>query len=253
MEESVLHAGNGELAIRLTPWDQRAFGMGTAEITRFSPGNPSIGLALLDHAQAWCRERGVRYLFGRFDAAEPGAKQAVLEAGHAILECSLGLSRSGFAQLPQVPARMRPWLRAPLPGDMDTLLRIAREDFRHGRFLEDPAIPEDLAARRTHNWVADLCDQGLLRSAGVADQVIGFHAERVSAEEGHADLLLTGVGARYAMLGLPLWVVALEDLAGRGVRSCSTLVSAANTGVMNLYGKLGFRYDKTLFGFRKYL
>ena len=31
------------------------------------------------------------------------------------------------------------------------------------------------------------------------------------------------------------------------------LISAANTGIVNLYAKLGFHYDKTLFGFRKYL
>ena len=48
-------------------------------------------------------------------------------------------------------------------------------------------------------------------------------------------------------------MVALESLADRGVTSCSTLISAANTGIVNLYAKLGFHYDKTLFGFRKYL
>ena len=68
-----------------------------------------------------------------------------------------------------------------------------------------------------------------------------------------AALILTGAAGRYSMLALPLWITALEHLGSRQVKHCSTLVSAANIGVVNLYARLGFRYDTTLFGYRKFL
>ena len=243
----------GSASVRLTPWDERTLGMRTAEITRLSPSSEENGALLLGQAEAWCRGHGVRYLFGRFDAKLPYVKQAVLESGHVIVECSLTLSRRGFAGLPAVPARMRPTLRAFSESDLVELQRIATEDFAHGRFLEDPSIDPAKAARRTANWIGDLTRQGLVCTAESNGRIIGFHAERVSADGRHADLILTGATARYAVLGVPLWVAALESLAGRGVTSCSTLISAANTGIVNLYARLGFHYDTTLFGFRKYL
>lgn len=247
------HSSGGSVDVRLTPWDQRALGMRTAEIVRLDASSNEAATALLAQAEQWCTEQGVRYLFGRFDAACAPAKSAVLAAGHAIVECSLTLARNGFDGLPVVPARMRPQLREVADADLGELRRIARDDFHHGRFLEDPAIDPGLAAARTGNWVDDLVQQGLMRTAESGGRVIGFHAERIAPDGRHADLILTGATARYAVLALPLWTVALESLRDRGVTSCSTLVSAANTGIVNLYAKLGFRYESTLFGFRKFI
>ena len=61
------------------------------------------------------------------------------------------------------------------------------------------------------------------------------------------------IGPVAAMLALPLWITALESLAAREVPHCTTLVSAANTGILNLYARLGFHFNSTLFGFRKFL
>lgn len=243
----------GHAGIRLTPWDERALGMRTAEIVDLEAQSHEAGIAVLAQAEQWCSSHDVRYLFGRFAASSAPAKAAVLSSGYAIVECSLTLSRNGFDGLPAVPARMRPHLRELSARDLPELERIAREDFNHGRFLEDPAIDPQLATTRTANWVQDLARQGLLRTAESGGRVIGFHAERIDSAGRHADLILTGASRRYAMLGLPLWIVALESLRERGLSSCSTLVSAANTGIVNLYAKLGFRYESTLFGFRKFI
>jgi Sortase and related acyltransferases len=250
---STISVAGGSADVRLTPWDERALGMRTAEIIGLQADSSEAGMAVLAGAEQWCDVHGVRYLFGRFDASSSAAKGAVLASGHAIVECSLTLARRGLDGLPQAPARMRPQLREFCEADLPELERIAREDFQHGRFLEDPAIDAALAATRTANWIGDLARQGLLRTAESGGRVIGFHAERVDPASRHADLILTGATARYAMLGLPLWIVALDSLRERGVTSCSTLVSAANTGIVNLYAKLGFRYETTLFGFRKFL
>ncbi|MBU8975638.1 MULTISPECIES: GNAT family protein [unclassified Lysobacter] len=253
MSATVIEHAGGRAEVRLTPWDERALGMRTAEIVRLEVSDDPAGRPLIEEVERWGRENGVRYLFGRVDAAAPSAKKAVLDAGFAIVECSIALSRAGFAGLPPVPARMRPALRPAEEADIGELERIARDDFNHGRFLEDPAIDPALAAARTANWIGDLVRQRLAYAATSNGKLIGFHAERVSADGRHADLILTGATGRYAIMAMPLWITALESLSARGVQDCSTLISAANTGIVNLYARLGFRFDTTLFGFRKYL
>lgn len=253
MSTVALTVDGGRAEVRLTPWDERALGMRTAELIRLDAEDPGACRYLLAQAEQWCSKHGVRYLFGRFDAGSVPAKAAVLDAGHAIIECSFALTRNGFEGLPSIPSRMRPCLRQAIDSDLPELERIAQEDFHHGRFLEDPAIDRALAAKRSANWIGDLARQGLARTAESSGRVIGFHAERYDPERKQAELILTGTAARYAVLAMPLWIVALESLRDRGAASCSTLVSAANTGIVNLYAKLGFRYESTLFGFRKFL
>jgi len=245
--------GRSHVAARLTPWDKRALGFGTAELTSIQADTTEEACALLEQAETWARQNGVDYLFGRVPAEALLLRLAMEQSGHTMVECSLTLSRDGFAGLPVIPARMRPRFRLANHGDLPTLQAIAHEDFHHGRLLEDPAIARALAARRTVNWVSDLLDQGLLQTVESNGKVIGFHAERLTDEGQHANLILTGATRRYAVLALPLWICALERLGNRQVKRCSTLVSAANVGVINLYAKLGFRYDTTLFGYRKFL
>ncbi|MGY0505564.1 GNAT family N-acetyltransferase [Luteimonas sp. e5] len=251
-----LEAGGCSLQVRLTPWDERALGMRTAEILALAATSDQTTThirELLGRAEDWARQQQAGYLFGRFDANHAETKQAVLGCGFTIVECSLALSKAGFAGLPPVPSGMRPTMRPAVPEDIPVLAEIARVDFDHGRFLEDPAIPRELAAERSANWISDLVCQGLAQVAMSRGQCIGFHAEQVDWEERHADLILTGTASAYAMLSLPLWTVALQSLHQRGVTRCSTLISAANTGVLNLYSRLGFHFDATLMGYRKFL
>lgn len=239
--------------VRLTPWDERALGVRTAEIAHLACESVEAATRLLDQIESWCRDQNVRYVFGRIDANNAPAKGAVLERGFDIVESSLALSRAHLGNLPDVPRGMKPALRPAVEADIPALRAIARDDFAHGRFLEDPAIDRHAAANRTANWIEDMVSQGLAQVAESRGRLIGFHAERVASDRPHADLLLTGAAAPYAMLAFPLWVVALESLAARQVKTCSTLISTANIGVVNLYARLGFHYDTALFGFRKFL
>ncbi len=253
MSTTSIKVEGGRADVRLTPWDERAIGIRTAEVLRLEVETQDAGIAVLEKAEQWSKAEDAHYLFGRFNAESVATKSAVQACHHDIIECSLVLTRNGFDGLPTVPARMRPELREVTDGDMVEIEKIAHDDFRHGRFHEDPAIDPALAAKRNVNWIRDLARQGLARVGKSGKHVIGFHAERIDPSERHAELILTGTAARYAVLAMPLWIVALESLRDRGANSCSTLVSAANTGVVNLYAKLGFRYQSTLFGFRKFL
>ncbi|CAH0216897.1 hypothetical protein [Stenotrophomonas lactitubi] len=249
----VIDNGQGRIAARLTPWDERALGFVTVEVTCLEISTAEQAAPLLSELEQWCATHAVHYLFGRIDATQTAAKSALLMQGYAFVETSLTVSRSGFANLPPVPRGMLPTLRPATGADVAELRRIATTDFAHGRFLEDPAIDPQRAALRTANWIEDLVSGGLAQVAESRGRTIGFHAERVAADNSNCELLLTGATGPYAMLALPLWITALESLAARGVPQCTTLVSAANTGILNLYARLGFHFNSTLFGFRKFL
>jgi hypothetical protein len=251
--ELSLETAAGRLTARLTPWDERALGFATAEITAFHADEATAALDLLQQAESWAVDLRVRYLFGRVDANLHLLRGALLQAGHRFVETSLSVSRSGMGNLPAVPRGMLPALRPATAADIPQLRQIAHDDFVHGRFLEDPEIDGARARMRTANWIEDLVDAGLAYAAESRGRVIGFHAERIRPGEHHAELLLTGAAAPYAMLAMPLWVTALESLAARDIRRCTTLVSAANTGILNLYARLGFQFNSTLAGFRKFL
>lgn len=249
----VIDNGQGRIAARLTPWDERALGFVTAEVTCLEISSAEQAAPLLSELEQWCAEHSVHYLFGRIDATKAAAKSALLGQDYAFVETSLTVSRSGFANLPPVPRGMLPTLRPATAADVPELRRIAATDFAHGRFLEDPAIDPQRAALRTANWIEDLVSGGLAHVAESRGRIIGFHAERVATDKSNCELLLTGATGPYAMLALPLWITALESLAARGVPQCTTLVSAANTGILNLYARLGFHFNSTLLGFRKFL
>ncbi|QIL21507.1 hypothetical protein [Thermomonas sp. HDW16] len=253
MTEFSLETAAGKLTARLTPWDERALGFATAEITSFNADEAAVALDLLQQAEFWAADLRVRYLFGRIDANLPLLRRALLQAGHRFVETSLSISRSGMGNLPAVPRGMLPTLRPATAADIPQLRQIAHDDFVHGRFLEDPEIDGARARMRTANWIEDLVGTGLAYAAESRGRVIGFHAERIRSGGHHAELLLTGTAAPYAMLAMPLWATALESLAARDIRLCTTLVSAANTGILNLYARLGFQFNSTLAGFRKFL
>lgn len=248
-----LHHGGGQVAARLTPWDQRALGFKTAEITDLGADDSGDGDGLLAATEEWCSTQSVRYLFGRIDADDRLCRSLLLARGYQFVETSLAVSRSGFSNLPAVPKGMAPQLRPATSADIAALRIIAAKDFSHGRFLEDPAINLGCAADRTANWTEDLVNEGLAYVAETRGEIIGFHAERVRVESSSAELLLTGTACKYAVLALPLWVIALQSLAERDIQRCTTLISAANTGVLNLYARLGFQFNSTLLGFRKFL
>lgn len=253
MTELSLQHGGARLEARLTPWDERALGFATAEITALEADSAGSASHLLAQAEAWAGGLSVRYLFGRVDGNAHLLRCALLAGGFQFVETSLTVSRSGMGNLPPVPRGMLPTLRPAVANDIPLLRGIAHDDFGHGRFLEDPAIDPARARRRSANWIEDLVNGGLAYTAESRGRVIGFHAERVHAGEHRAELLLTGAASPYAMLAVPLWVTALESLAARDIQRCTTLVSAANTGILNLYARLGFQFNTSLTGFRKFL
>lgn len=247
-----LEAGRARARVRLTPWDERSLGFRTAEIVELSADSAQDTNELLAQIDAWLHEQDVAYSFGRIGAEQADLKEALQAHGYRYVETSFRMSRGRTEDWPRTPASLSPAIRASQSTDLERLSAIAVEDFHHGRFLEDPTLAPRAARSRTGNWLRDLHSGGHLHTALRGDTIVGFAADSMNPETKVADLILYGVSADYPMLALPLWIQSLQRLNKQGVRRYQAIVSAANTGVINLYGRLGFQVAATYYGFRKW-
>ncbi len=235
---------------RLTPWDERVLGIKSGEFLFLDTLDPQSAISELE---AWAIAHGVKYLCGRVDSNDRVVREALRASGYEFIEASATLSRAGFVGLPNMPRGMTVALRKPNQGDIQWLESLARNDFHHGRLIEDLSVSEPAARQRTSNWVQDLIERKQLSVAEVRGKPVGFHAESIRSCGKVADLILTGADQRYAMFALPIWIAALQRLSEIGIERCETLISSSNIGVTNLYAQLGFKFEKSLAGYRRYL
>lgn len=247
---TTLTCSDGIATVRRTPWDERVLGYPTAEILNLQSTTIAGAEAVLSLIEDWARAEDVGYMNGRF-TDDRNIRAALERCGYMNVETTLDMAGKPPITLPRVPTKLAVTLERMAESDVPLAQKIALDSFHHGRLLEDPAIPEVAARQRTANWVADLASQGLALGAHASGRMVGFHCENVEAD--NAALILTGVREDDSAFALPLWCAVLESLRSRGVKRITAPVSAANTGVINVYSTLGFKVHRTWFGFRKML
>jgi hypothetical protein len=253
MTWSLTSASGARLSLRPTPWDARALGRPTLDITDAALAG-DVGVD--DDADV------VAAMHRLFDAEAAGLVTCRLPAGRraAIARLqTLGfryietVQTLRFANLTRFEPACRPApLRAAVLEDHAALLTQAADTFHYGRFAEDPAIPPEANRRRQIDWMEGLlAGRAEILVTGSPPQPGAFMAFTV--KDGTADLVLGGTQPDRAVLALPFWTAVLLHLKERGVRRVNTVVSAANIGVANLYARLGFQVSGTLVGLHLHL
>lgn len=126
--------------------------------------------------------------------------------------------------------------------------QLAVDDFEFGRLLEDPTINRSSAQARTGRWLDQLsCQPCNFYIAKCKGKPIGFHAERRDGE--HVEWILTGVAKQYSMLAPMLWQEVFLLARTNGFKSIKTIISALNSGVVNIYNIFPFRVNRVLCGY----
>ncbi len=241
------------LTVRETPWDARAFGRPTLDITDLSlaeenGADPSSDESLFGQFQAVCDQFAAGLVTIRVDADRRSAIGRLQIAGFRYVETVYRLSCRNVARY-EPPARVTRTitLREARPDDHPTLVAQAADSFRYGRFAEDPWMPADVNRRRQIDWIEGLlAGRARVLVADLDGAPAAFMALRITA--GVADLILAGTRPKAGILAYPLWIAVMKQLKAEGVSRAETMISAANLGVVNLYGTLGFRFDQALVG-----
>lgn len=123
---------------------------------------------------------------------------------------------------------------------VETVKSIAAESFSDDRFHLDPYCTEAMANQRFSYWVDDLLgnDSVIFDLLMNGDVCTGFMARKEN------NLILAGFAKKYIGSGLGdfLWLSSLYQIYSMGFANCHTLISSNNTAVLNLYGRLGFKF-----------
>ncbi|HCA94298.1 MAG TPA: hypothetical protein DEP38_06410 [Cyanobacteria bacterium UBA9226] len=118
---------------------------------------------------------------------------------------------------------------------------IAEESFSDDRFHIDPNCPDSIANKRFANWVSDLyTDKSVIfYYLKYKDDAIAFMCHK------NQDLILAGFSQKYRNSGLGefLWLSVLEKMLSEGIYQAKTLISVNNISVLNLYSRLGFKFN----------
>jgi ribosomal protein S18 acetylase RimI-like enzyme len=206
-----------------TPWDARAFGVATFELTS------------LDDA---CLSR-LADAHGHFTAKIPPRTDAGPLRRAGFYYCDTLLEPWGKRE------SLRPAFdpKASFIRDMawEDLLAIGHATF-YGRYHRDPAISKAKADARYDQWMRELHDEGRIYGLLYDGRPAGFIGEKEGV------LVLHAMAAKMRGKGLAraLWTLAILDLFEQGRADLHSSVSAGNLPIVNLYASLGFRFRNPL-------
>jgi RimJ/RimL family protein N-acetyltransferase len=252
LSEEILSTGpENEIRLRSTPWDEVAFGYPTREILSLLYADAQSGARLMQRLEEHNRARQVGLCFGRIHADARNHIALLQEFGYDFVEASYEIGRGLHRFEPPMDFRHDFPLRPARSEDVDQLVDIAVHDFDYGRFHEDPRLGDELNRRRQANWIRNLSASSkpivVHESAG---RVMSFMCFEYQGECSH--WILGGSRREAGYLSAFLWSALLVRLRQEGIRRVTTLISAANCPVANLYARFGFRFDRLLIGLHKH-
>lgn len=131
------------------------------------------------------------------------------------------------------------------PEDLPTIGRIAETAFVTDRFSVDPRLPRGASGTRYRRWVEATPAHPTQRLFKVeADHVPAAFFITELHPDGTCHWHLTAVdpGLHGRGLGKRIWRTMLVHAREAGARRITTVISALNTTVVNLYAGLGFRF-----------
>jgi len=247
--------GNSILLVE-TPWDSRVLNLKTCELKLIFNDEIHSFLLLFDEVNEYLKNTGYQYMQIRCDSNNRDLKHILNSRGYYIAEMSLSLSYANPSKLDLSKInRINVDLDLVTVEETDALdffKEIAHQNFHHGRLIEDVNIDEKFGRQRSANWIDDLVATPFsLYKASFRGNLIGFHAERVSEKNNTVNWILTGVSEKYSVYALPLWSAAFKLAQDNNVANISTMISASNTKVLNLYNRFPFRVDGSWYGFHK--
>jgi ribosomal protein S18 acetylase RimI-like enzyme len=205
---------------RRTPWDTIAFGIDT-----FEAEEPTDAALRAAHGKP-----------GHYTARVHPLTNAARLVSYGFYYCDTLIEphceRAHFR-----PSR-HPSASITIDPNVEATMSACHGAFEHGRFHRDFNIPRQLADLRYDNWLRQLLAQRKVLGLNWDGRQVGFFAVEACRAVLHA------IDSKHRGRGIAkfLWSAAIEHLFEQGCVGVSSSVSAANLAIINLYGRLGFRF-----------
>jgi hypothetical protein len=240
------------LKFRETPWDTRAFGFNTNEVLDIVYSDTGMLQSLLIQFDDWNSAHKIRFTYTRIESENKELRCILPKAGFYYAETIFQLTKNdvykeNFAAL----FKNDLCLSVPEGDDYEQIRLISKNDFNYSRFHEDLNIDLDKARLRYYNWIDDLMNQGKkFIMYKKENEVISFLAYCVENEI--VDMILAGSAANKGFVSFSFWATFMTYFQKQGIKRAKTVISASNLGIVNLYSRLNFKFEKTMLGFHKF-
>lgn len=241
------------ISYRPTPWDTRAFGFKTAELTFETNQDQKSLTERYLQLENELLQNEIRFIYTRIDGQDFELRKNLQELGFYFAESSLEIAMTKVQKFTKLRLPPLQYLDA-TKEDIPTIKLIARDTFNYSRFHEDATIDKSLARSRYFNWIDDLVHQKASFKVAYSGKVlIGFNIQKEDSENRTANLVLAGCDDGQQVFVLSLWNEIIEHNKAQGIQKIETLISTSNIGMYNVYAHFGFKVEKTLFGFHKWI
>lgn len=227
------------------PWDTEIFGF---PVARYQPGyvrDDQLMAALLESLRSWLTLNRIALCSCAIPGSDTFWRRWLPQADFRFVDSTLQVTLNllSMGRLPTTRLELRP----AQPEDHAAVKSIAAHSFAHGRYHADPFFPKELANRRYRQWVETALSgekpEDRVFVLGKPGQVLGFY--HVTVEKDLSDLRLAAVAPNLKKtgVGVDLYVGVLAKLQKLGIKRVVSNISSGNTGVMNIYSMLGFRFS----------
>lgn len=228
-----------------TPWNEKSLGLKSNEIID-ADYNYDFDIVLESFEQECLKEK---IDLSVFRTVNKNLITHLEKRGYAKTEISLEVFKS-FRKVNKFVTKNKIDILKKAKHFNKEIKEFAYQDFHFGRFQEDYRISEEKSRKRNELWIDDLnedasshCLVGLCKG-----NFVGFMYYKIIDD--HVNLILGGVKNNFAHLVQEFWKEVINQLILH--RSISTVISAANPQIINLYSNLGFTFKKSLIGLHKH-
>lgn len=232
------------LSAKVVPWDSDVFGFAVAQIQHLRVFDSHRAMGDYARFQDWLDTGRVGIVSSRLPHHQLRESMFLEANGFRFVEMVLHPTLENLQSLdiPQDSLRITP----ACDSDLHLLEDIAERAFRHERFHVDPRLDPRLGDRRYRRWVTNSLGHPVQRLLKITDDqrlVAMFLVE--SRDDRSAYWHLTAISPKWQGRGYGhrVWRSMLRHHQAEGCETLMTTISARNVAVLNLYSKLGFRFQ----------
>ena len=232
-----------------TPWDGNPLGVKANSIIEFKAEDYQKSLFLLSKFEEI--SNNIEYTSIRIDSRDTHIVKALGTMNFHMTEIAMKVG-GVISKLDIDESMFNKFLftQTQSKKDYEIISKYAVDFFHHGKFHEDPLITRQSANLRNINMVNDLTKKYTTYIGKVGDSILGFMI--LKEEDTTIDLLLGGIHPNYRHLSYSFWNRVFLEYKTKGFKKFITTISAANIPVINLYNKFNFKFNQSLYGFRKF-
>ena len=237
------------LEAMVVPWDTDILGFPVGQINQIKLNENVISQDLPSDFIAWREAQGLKMISYR--TRHDNIKETIFleENGFRFIEMVYPVSMNDLSNINSSETIV---LENALETDLDQIQSIAREAFSTGRFNIDPRLGAEIGGRRYAMWVLNSFKnpKHQIIKATVDSQIIGFFiVELIQPDTIYWHLTAIASQFQGQGFGKRVWSGMLARHKRDGLKKVHTTISAHNSPVINLYTKLGFKFEPPMMTF----